>query len=343
MLLPWLTRGGADIEALNYLQVLGEHQVPCVVVTTVAHDNPWRSRLPAHCEHIDLGGARTRDLSALLRRLQPRAIHNINSKLGFAVMQQARWECRLYTTHFCAEISRLGRSIGYAYRYLPRLFSRLSAVSFDNQRFRDSLAARFGFDRAKLHVHYQPVVPVPVPVPRRTPTGNLLWAGRLDRQKRPDILMAIARAMAADPVHFHVYGAPQIDRARRGRTPTNVTLHGAYDGFAALPHGRFDALVYTAQWDGLPNVLLEAMAAGIPVIAPDVGGIAEVVQDGVTGVLISRFDDVLAYVRAIRARTDTSVEPARALLCRQHTAAGFRAALAQFAGYLPLSSAASER
>jgi glycosyltransferase involved in cell wall biosynthesis len=50
-----------------------------------------------------------------------------------------------------------------------------------------------------------------------------------------------------------------------------------------------------SQWEGLPNILLEAMSMGLPVISSAVGGIPELIHNGVTGFLVSPFDDVSAY------------------------------------------------
>ena len=47
-----------------------------------------------------------------------------------------------------------------------------------------------------------------------------------------------------------------------------------------------DVLAHPSEWEGLPNVVLEAMAMGRPVIATDAGGTAEVVEDGVNGFLL---------------------------------------------------------
>jgi glycosyltransferase involved in cell wall biosynthesis len=57
---------------------------------------------------------------------------------------------------------------------------------------------------------------------------------------------------------------------------------------------RADICVLTSDYEGTPNVLLEAMASGLPVVATNVGGIPDIVQDGVTGLVVERDDrDVL--------------------------------------------------
>ena len=53
-----------------------------------------------------------------------------------------------------------------------------------------------------------------------------------------------------------------------------------------LIYGALDVLLLTSRFEGTPNVLIEAQAAGIPVVAPDVGGTSETLLNGVTGILV---------------------------------------------------------
>jgi glycosyltransferase involved in cell wall biosynthesis len=172
---------------------------------------------------------------------------------------------------------------------------------------------------------------------------KILWASRLDRQKRPDILQRIAESLPE--CMFHVYGASPPDTSREIaktcralRRLNNVIMFGGYDGFDAIPTANYALFLYTTQWDGLPNVILEAMAGGLAVLAPDVGGIGEVITPN-SEFLIPRFDDVKGYVGAIRhlnANPQLIVQQRdRGLqyLRENHSSEAFVASLAKLSAY----------
>ena len=105
--------------------------------------------------------------------------------------------------------------------------------------------------------------------------GRMLWASRLDAEKRPELLPGLARALAqVDPgVVIDVFGEAVLGRfdvATLEGCP-NLAYRGPYRAFESLDLAAYDGFVYTSRFDGMPNVLLEAMAAGLPVIAPAVG------------------------------------------------------------------------
>jgi glycosyltransferase involved in cell wall biosynthesis len=88
-------------------------------------------------------------------------------------------------------------------------------------------------------------------------------------------------------------------------------LFTGYRADAAALLRSFDVFALPSTTEGLPLVLLEAMAAGVPVVATPVGGVPELVEDGVTGLLVPP-EDPAALAAALRTLLDDA-ETARLL------------------------------
>jgi glycosyltransferase involved in cell wall biosynthesis len=155
--------------------------------------------------------------------------------------------------------------------------------------------------RAKLLRHF------------RSPRGPLIGAaGRLSPEKGFDVLVAAAEQVAqADPsVGFILFGeGPCRDRLVWQIRDCGLAGTFILSGFRAdldrfLPH--LDLLVLPSFTEGLPNVVLEACAAGVPVVATAVGGTPEVVVDGVNGYLVPPGDPetLAARIRDLLASKD---------------------------------------
>jgi glycosyltransferase involved in cell wall biosynthesis len=148
----------------------------------------------------------------------------------------------------------------------------------------------------------------------RTPRPLLVGAaGRLSPEKGFDVLVAAAARLRRSHPHvgFVHFGAgqcrPRIERqiAARGLAESFVLGGFRTDLDRFLPH--FDLLVLPSYTEGLPNVVLEACAAGVPVVATAVGGTPEVI-DADRGVLVPPGDPP-ALAAGIRA----ALAPGRSL------------------------------
>ena len=118
---------------------------------------------------------------------------------------------------------------------------------------------------------------------------TLLFAGRLHRQKGIVTLLDAVRPLIDRHPELHVLlvGAGPLERQirhwiHREHLDRRIHLLGRRNDIPAVMRAC-SALVLPSLWEGLPNVILEAMAASLPVIATDVDGNRELVVPGQTG------------------------------------------------------------
>ena len=127
-------------------------------------------------------------------------------------------------------------------------------------------------------------------IPLKTPI-KLVTVCRLVRWKRVDQLIALL------PTHPDISLIIVGDGPERPKLEAQVATHQLTDRVhftGNVPQSAVMAelnsahlFILNSTYEGLPHVLLEALAAGLPILATNVGGIPEVVQDGVNGRLIS--------------------------------------------------------
>jgi glycosyltransferase involved in cell wall biosynthesis len=137
------------------------------------------------------------------------------------------------------------------------------------------------------------------------------WVGRLSREKAPDVFLDALGVLGAGAPGAAFIGDGPLAVQLRQRAEA-LGLHervrwcGRVDGAAALIPA-FDAFVLSSRTEGTPIALLEAMAAGVPVIATTVGGVPDVVSE--TEALLVAAEDVAGLARAIHG---TLADPGRA-------------------------------
>ena len=96
------------------------------------------------------------------------------------------------------------------------------------------------------------------------------------------------------------WGKAVLDQAPdMTRLPSNMTLMGVYTSLDELPLGDCDGWLYTSGWDGLPTILIEIAARGMPVVASAVGGVPELITPR-TGWPVPADASAEDYVRALR-------------------------------------------
>ena len=146
------------------------------------------------------------------------------------------------------------------------------------------------------------------------------WVGRVSVEKGPDLLVE-AFAQLADPaaVLCVIGDGSERERTRalaeRAGIGERVVFAGARRG-ASLLLAAFDLVILSSRTEGTPMILLEAGAAGIPVVATPVGGVPDAL--GADGGWLSESTDPAAIARAIAAALAQPAERARRAEVLQH-------------------------
>jgi glycosyltransferase involved in cell wall biosynthesis len=125
----------------------------------------------------------------------------------------------------------------------------------------------------------------------------VLFAARLHEQKDPFTALAVA-ALAPDSVFLFAGGGDLLPDVSRCATE-NVRVLGHYDDIRTLLAAA-DVFLSTARWEGLPLSVLEAMWAGVPVLASDAAGNREAIGDAGIVVAIGDVDAFRSELERLR-------------------------------------------
>jgi glycosyltransferase involved in cell wall biosynthesis len=205
--------------------------------------------------------------------------------------------------HRCYRDSMLGSGALAASLSLHRALGTFDSVSLYlavSAFVRDKyVEAGFPLDRLRLRPHFV------WPGTRREGPGDyFLYLGRLSAEKGVGELLEAWRGVRARLV---VAGdGPLADELRRD-APSGVEFRGRVepsDVPGLLQHAR--ALLVPSTWpEPAGRVVIEAYAAGVPVVANAVGGLPEVVEDGISGLLVS--GEAAAWAEAAERLSDDAV------------------------------------
>lgn len=369
MALPFLSTGGAEQVALNLCRAVRHLRPQCSIVLLVTDRDLVSDRVPLPAsvlrvvldEHLPPASdlvVRQRLLRDLLVAVRPEVFHNINSEAAWQLIltdgKRLRRFTRLHASIFAFQFGPDGRTpVGFAAYFLQQAMPVLASLSADNRRFIDDAAARYGLDaqaRARMHVLYQPCRLFPFDgrqaAPRTNPPAvaeggrlRVLWAGRLDAEKRIDLFLDIVRA--CDFADFHVFGQVVLDDGEQLPALANLHYAGPFSSpLEWIADARFDAFLFTSRWEGLPNVLIEAGALEMAVVAPVVGGVGELITD-TTGYPLAEqptVDDYITALDAIRkdgARARSRAAALRILVETRHAWPRFLQDVQALPDYLP--------
>jgi glycosyltransferase involved in cell wall biosynthesis len=252
-----------------------------------------------------------------LQRIQPDIVHSHSSKAGaLARLCFGPWK-QIYTPHAVYTLNPyLPRAQKCFYGLIEGLLGRLRsdriiAVSIDEARH---LEKTLGISAKRIETIVNGVstpkllarddARVALGLPRDAIVIG--FVGRLDFQKGVDRLVHVARTLIERGIHDVVFAVigPGDFVAASGLSQSYILENVRVCG--AIPDSRryfsaFDVFALPSRYEGFPYVVLEAMAAGVPVVSTHVSGAAELIDAEQIGFVVPNEDDVTRFADATEA------------------------------------------
>ena len=344
-MVPWVVRGGADKVMLNMMEAIEEIHPGSkfTVITTLPNKNVWAKMLPKNTDLIEFGKLaeglppyeKDELLSRVITQLKCKRLHIINSEYAYAwaykhqelIKNHYELTVSVFASCFIPE-SNFTCRFSFDDPFIFDIYPVVKKIFTDNQTFVEESVEKNALDEKLFKVQYQPIMDEIKPVHHAEANKKVkvLWASRVTREKMPDMIKLIANKLDPKEFQIDVFGAfsDDVDKNFFNGVPV-INYRGAFDGFSSLPTENYDILLYTSVGDGVPNILLEATAAGLPILASNDGGVHEFIQDGKTGSLVKEIRDVDGYVKKLKdfrknpKKYEEYVEAAQKLLEERHS------------------------
>lgn len=308
LVLPSAQAGGAEKVFLNLARSLGR-DIFDVHLVIIDPTGPYLDLVPSDVvlhglKYKRVGRAIAR-LTAVLRNLSPDVVLSSIGHLNLALLLTKPFLPRK-TKVFVREsnIPTISFSSGGKNRLLriayPILYPHADGIICPGEAIKRDLNRNFGLNDEKMVVIPNPVSPDEIRsrinaghVSFQRGKNNLLAAGSLTRQKGFDLLVeAMARVAEKRPdVHLTILGeGPErknIEQLIHSHHLSNqITLAGLQKNPFPYFH-QADLFILSSRWEGLPNVVLESLACGTPVVAFDCpGSVREIIDDPSQGTLV---------------------------------------------------------
>ncbi len=320
IVLPWLESGGAElVGSWHYLAAKALGLNPLIILA----DQPnitarfaaqgfnvlnlpqlFEATMGKPYAHL-AREERMEILTSAIELLRPPVMQLIHAYIGYSALTAPATKARLraacktiFVSAFCPHIHPAGNYDGY-FRDIPDLMDVVDRFVFDNDWYMGEMANCYALPAAQSTALKYPVEGLPAPKTTKKHRKKVLWASRFDSQKNPKIVAEIAARMP--DTEFLMYGRQVMgdDQIIWDDMPENVTHGGEFFNIDELPIKECFAFLYTSRFDGTPNILLEIGSRGLPIVTPNIGGIAGYLGDR-WQLYVDHPEDINGYVRHLK-------------------------------------------
>jgi glycosyltransferase involved in cell wall biosynthesis/GT2 family glycosyltransferase len=306
--------GGAEAVLYDIASTLCSTRFETLLLATQSRDDRWRTKWQGRVEHVyDLAQVVTPErmtaaVYSMVTNWRCDYLLLQNSLYGYAALSHIKTALPsiqiIDVNHYVDESWDQIASTAEAAPYIDRRVAlaesvrdRLLAMGTPASKI---LLVRNGVDLERFH---------PTPFGSQA-TKNILFAARLDPRKRPLLLVDIARELSRLRPHgdfrFVIAGdGPEKERFERRVHKLGLNAFFDFRGQVDHPPPLFaacDVMILPSRSEGVPLVILEALASARPVVASKVGAIPEVL-DSSCGILIDQ-PDAAEFARALHSLLD---------------------------------------
>ncbi len=316
-LAPWVDLGGSDKGTIDWFKHIDRSRWAPSIITTQPSSNRWLPELEPYAEEIwplpDLmrGAEFPSFILGFIESREVEVVHIMNSRLGFDLLPDMRCLPKppvVIIQHHAEEHDRSG----YVRYVASRYGNLVDAFSVTSQQLADAMTD-YDVPRSRMHViptgvdginEFNPDRIEPLDLPS-VPGSRILWPGRLVAQKDPMLTLEVVKLLAEREVTFslHIVGdgdmKPEVESYAQ-QQGINHLIHW-HPPSHEMPrwYRSSDLLLMTSVFEGVPYVIYEALAMGLPVVAPGLPGNVELMGTS-GGALIHPRDDASAYADAIQ-------------------------------------------
>lgn len=321
-LIPSLRGGGAERVLVTILAHLDRTRFRATLAVVNLRDATFLDELPSDLELIDLNCTRVRYAVFGIMRLiwlrRPDVVFSTLGHLNLAISVMRYFLPR--DVRFMARETSVVSAVNDEPHQVPLLnvlykifYQKFDHVICQSAFMRDDLVQRYLFPQRKITVISNPVDlervrknadDLAVNCGYGSGVVNFVAVGRMSREKGIDRLLDAIAMLEDNSVHLTIVGeGPLSDDLKKHALSVGIAERVRFVGFQPNPYpyiARADALILSSQYEGFPNVVLEALACGTPVIAtPAPGGLCEIVE-GIVECEIADEISVDALYRAIK-------------------------------------------
>lgn len=269
-----LKPGGAEKYGIDWAVALKSLGEDVALIETAPGASPWAARADAAVKTIHWhrrtpleGPEIPYALQRALIQCELQSLFVCNAELGWVLAREN--PAALAKRVICASFSTFPLPTGYVSCppfYLDENLASLTILT-DNDRHAERLRG-YGIPGVAV-LPPRASYGGPSKLKQTGDRRRILWAGRGSHEKGPHLPALIAATMP--DIDMHIWGdVPLMLHAL-----PNLHYRGPFESFEAID-GAYDAYLLTSSHEGMPNTALEAVLAGLPVIASDVGDVRKI-------------------------------------------------------------------